>query len=715
MYRKLFYYLQLSRRRTPYNLGMLGTTKVGVTTVARTLSLTAGLNKEDINLRELWINQAQHVFGWGLLGFLLGRSAIFGELWPFGLAFFAILRSCGQNRFTSIIPLGMISIGISSVIGFVFSLPYYGALALLWAFPSSGRRDERLWLAFSFLLVKIPLHYLLHPVPMVFVVGITECVLAIFSYNLLYSITERCMEEQLASTQLFAFLYSLALILSLNLRWGGFAPRIFLIGLLVALSTRLGGLGVVAVVGPSLGFLALLLGESVQLTLLIVIVSLLLGAFSRFRWGYYLAPILAMACALPGVATAETIQWLVVLLASMMVARFIPEVHLKQLARLIPGTESFSLQNKGHDEHMKEVLDHKIDQYLTVFEELEKTLMGVENPLFYKQMQGMADLLQTMKGSFDPQIEFTRDFEDKILNRFLGADLSHVSVLKTPNGFEVYGSLKTPCENSGFCQSVASFCSGTLESRPYVVVGSNCRATGNCGFIIAPWPRYKLEIGRAKIAQEEISGDNQVTFEIATSKVAILLSDGMGVGLKACTESNVAIRLLESMIKADYDLATAVSLVNRLLLLRNQDDMFVTIDLVVVDLFSGQLEFVKIGSAPSFIKRGSEVEIIHNHQLPVGVLSQVEIETDRRMIKEGEVLIMATDGVLDAHRSIARKDEWMCRNLRRLKDTTDLASMAEDILGESLAISNGQIQDDMMVVVARLIYNDWDISPYRRV
>jgi stage II sporulation protein E len=169
------------------------------------------------------------------------------------------------------------------------------------------------------------------------------------------------------------------------------------------------------------------------------------------------------------------------------------------------------------------------------------------------------------------------------------------------------------------------------------------------------------------------------------------------------------------MIKAGYDLTTSVSLINRLLMLRNQDDMFVTIDLVVVDLFSGQLEFVKIGAAPSFIKRGREVEIVYNHALPVGVLSQVDIESDRRMLQEGEVLVMTTDGVLDAQRSVARKDEWMCWNLRRLKEHDDMSVMAEAILEDSLDVADGRVDDDMMVVVARLVRADSEVESYRRV
>jgi len=194
-----------------------------------------------------------------------------------------------------------------------------------------------------------------------------------------------------------------------------------------------------------------------------------------------------------------------------------------------------------------------------------------------------------------------------------------------------------------------------------------------------------------------------------------VLSDGMGVGPKAQTESSMALRLLERMIKAGYDLSTAVGFINRLLLLRNREEMFVTIDLVVVDLFTGQLEFVKVGAAPSFIKRGREVEIVHNHTLPVGVLDQVEVEADRRTLKEGELLIMVTDGVLEAQRHLARKEEWMCWYLRRLKEVEDPASLAETLLYDSIERAGGRVDDDMMVVAARLVPAQQEIEAYRRV
>ncbi|NMA61164.1 MAG: hypothetical protein GX956_04680, partial [Firmicutes bacterium] len=128
--------------------------------MARILSLPTGLNKENLKLSELGINFAHSTLSWGFLGFLLGRAAIFGELWPFGLAFLGVWRVCGRSRLASLFPLSMVSIGLTSVIGLRLSLPYYGALVFLWLIPSANEREGRLWLVFACLLIKLPLHYL---------------------------------------------------------------------------------------------------------------------------------------------------------------------------------------------------------------------------------------------------------------------------------------------------------------------------------------------------------------------------------------------------------------------------------------------------------------------------------------------------------------------------------------------------------------------------
>ena len=681
--------------------------------MAKVLSLPLASDESRLKIHQVFISWANSPLLWGLIGFLAGRAAIFGEIWPFGLSYVAVIRKLRPKQLG--LPLLGVALGITSQIGWPLALPYYSALAVLLIAPGTGEKNGRMWLIASVLTIKLALHYLLQPVPMVLIVAVTECVFAVFVYRLLYPLLERYFERQLAWGELYAFLLALTLIISIGWSWGGFSPRLFLVCALIVLGARLGGLGVSCILGPALALLVLLLGEPVEMVLFIVVASLLTGFLHNLSWGYYAGPLLALVFTATGPATVDTLAWFLVVLVAVYVARRVSQEHLDILKRIVPGTPGFEKQQRGYDEHLKKVFDQKIDGYLTVFEELEKNLLDNENPLFHRQMHGMAELLKTMKKSFAPEAAFTRELEEILLRRFSGTDISHITVLPTLDGFEIYGARKQPCVTGCFCREVAEFATGTIASQRYGVTSSNCHLDKKCGFRICPSPKYRVEIGKAKVASQGVSGDNQIAFEIASSKVAIVLSDGMGVGLKAHAESNVTLRLLERMIKAGYDLTTSVSLINRLLMLRNQDDMFVTIDLVVVDLFSGQLEFVKIGAAPSFIKRGREVEIVYNHALPVGVLSQVDIESDRRMLQEGEVLVMTTDGVLDAQRSVARKDEWMCWNLRRLKEHDDMSVMAEAILEDSLDVADGRVDDDMMVVVARLVRADSEVESYRRV
>ena len=125
--------------------------------------------------------------------------------------------------------------------------------------------------------------------------------------------------------------------------------------------------------------------------------------------------------------------------------------------------------------------------------------------------------------------------------------------------------------------------------------------------------------------------------------------------------------------------------------------MFVTIDMVVVIIFwpAGVCES---GAAPSFIKRGRKWRL-STTTLPVGVLSQVEVESDRRTLKAG--VDYGTDGAgrptqLGSEGRVDVLESGACRTM----PTRDLA---ENILQDSIAMADGRVDDDMMVVVARLV------------
>lgn len=214
---------------------------------------------------------------------------------------------------------------------------------------------------------------------------------------------------------------------------------------------------------------------------------------------------------------------------------------------------------------------------------------------------------------------------------------------------------------------------------------------------------FEVETGVAGAAKDGdlFSGDSFSMVELSSGKFAVALSDGMGNGARARMESSAALSMLEQLLQSGIDERLAVKSVNSVLLLRSPDEMFATVDLALIDLYTAYATMLKIGSTPSFIKRGSEIIPVAANNLPIGILQDIEIDLLRVQLHPGDILIMMTDGVLDAAGHAINKELWMKRVLQHL-NTDDPQELAEALLDTAMRQYPGGVQDDMTVVVTRL-------------
>ncbi|MFC6549122.1 stage II sporulation protein E [Cohnella cellulosilytica] len=214
---------------------------------------------------------------------------------------------------------------------------------------------------------------------------------------------------------------------------------------------------------------------------------------------------------------------------------------------------------------------------------------------------------------------------------------------------------------------------------------------------------YEVETGVAGAAKDGdlLSGDSFSMVELGNGKFAVALSDGMGNGVRARTESSAALSMLEQLLQSGIDERLAVKSVNSILLLRSPEEMFATVDLALIDLYTAHATMLKIGSTPSFIKRGKEIIPIAANNLPIGILHDIEIDLLRVQLQPGDTLIMMTDGILDAPGHAINKEQWMKRVLQEL-DEDDPQEIADSLLDTALRQYPGGIKDDMTVIVTRI-------------
>src|SRR5690625_1366806 len=229
--------------------------------------------------------------------------------------------------------------------------------------------------------------------------------------------------------------------------------------------------------------------------------------------------------------------------------------------------------------------------------------------------------------------------------------------------------------------------------------------------------RYEVTTGIACAAQGGglVSGDAYTKMEIGKGKYALAISDGMGNGLRAREESMETLRLLKQILQTGISEQVAIQSINSILTLRTTDEIFATLDLAIINLHNAMLRCLKIGSAPSFIKRGKEFIRIHANNLPIGIVEHVELELVSEKLKPGDMLIMMSDGVYDGPRYVKNNERWLERKITQMK-TSDPQEIADLLLEEIIRTEHGIIRDDMTVIVAKIdtFTPEWATIPYLR-
>lgn len=211
---------------------------------------------------------------------------------------------------------------------------------------------------------------------------------------------------------------------------------------------------------------------------------------------------------------------------------------------------------------------------------------------------------------------------------------------------------------------------------------------------------YQSLHGVARLTKDnaQVSGDSFSFLELEGGGCVMALSDGMGSGISACKESEMVIELIEKFLETGFQKETAIRMMNSAMVIQGEEGMFSTVDMADLDLYTGKCDFYKIGAATTFIKRGEEVECISSATLPAGIFHQLEIEKSTRQLKDGDFVIMVTDGVLD-YLHVPAPEETL-REILETIETNHPGQLAKQVLERILLFTAGKVPDDMTVLAA---------------
>ena len=114
----------------------------------------------------------------------------------------------------------------------------------------------------------------------------------------------------------------------------------------------------------------------------------------------------------------------------------------------------------------------------------------------------------------------------------------------------------------------------------------------------------------------------------------------------------------------------------------------------MIDRERQRATFIKKGATPTFLVRNQQIELINLAQLPVGVMSDQEVDHVTLDLEEDDLLLMCSDGIVEQFPDLDELEQVILNQIGKSPKT-----ISKNILQATVSKHKGKIRDDMMVLV----------------
>ncbi|MBQ0084456.1 MAG: SpoIIE family protein phosphatase [Clostridiales bacterium] len=204
----------------------------------------------------------------------------------------------------------------------------------------------------------------------------------------------------------------------------------------------------------------------------------------------------------------------------------------------------------------------------------------------------------------------------------------------------------------------------------------------------------KADIGVEQVVKsgKTMCGDAYRYFLDGKGRAIMVISDGMGTGGRAAVDSAMASGLMSRLIRAGFGYDCSLKILNSSMIFKSTDESLATVDITVIDLFTGRTDLFKAGAAPTLVRRSGRTGKAQSSSLAAGILRDIAFDKATVRLKNGDILLMMSDGV------IAEGTDWICAELENWQNGS-AQELAEHI-AHSAARRGDNSADDITVLAA---------------
>lgn len=280
-----------------------------------------------------------------------------------------------------------------------------------------------------------------------------------------------------------------------------------------------------------------------------------------------------------------------------------------------------------------------------------------------------------------------------------GIAVKRIRVGKTARGVTEVKIASKPCKGNGMCDSVIK--TAVEKALGFETERIGIKNCAHCSFAYAGTAPYVINAVKLSVPFEKVCGDSAAFARIDSERYAIALSDGMGTGKSAAEESRIAAHTALRLLSAGTSLETTAKMINSLLINKSGGKSFATLDIAVINLFSGEAEYLKNGAAAGYIfTSGGRVKTVGGNGSPLGAVGNCETMVKKLRLYDGDMLILVSDGISD---SFGEDGERKISEALSEFTAGSIEEISEFLARKAISAVKGKLRDDMTVITVGCI------------
>ena len=200
----------------------------------------------------------------------------------------------------------------------------------------------------------------------------------------------------------------------------------------------------------------------------------------------------------------------------------------------------------------------------------------------------------------------------------------------------------------------------------------------------------------------EVGGDFYDFFFVGENRFCVCIGDVSGKGVPSALFMAVAKTLIKSRAADDPSTASILTHVNDELSSNNNESMFVTLFIAMIDIKTGEVLFTNAGHIPPFVLRKDEAlkRLDHRHGPVVAAIEGMVYEEDRIELSPADTLFLYTDGVTEAMDAKADffSEERLTGSLAAMDEVTAKKAVLDTVAAVKTFEAGVEQTDDVTVL-----------------